>query len=301
MKQEILHIMPIGLRASVEKMLLERTDAEEIRVRIGQPLEFRCKDKSIWLSQAVTLSDMEEMFTFISRYSIYAYEEEIRQGFLTIEGGNRIGFAGQVRMENGQILHMTHIRFMNIRIAGEHKDCAKTLMPWLFDEMGEFLNTLLISRPGVGKTTFLRDCIRIISNGDGARAGKKVCVIDERSEIAACHLGIPQNDVGKRTDVLDGCLKEEGMRLSLRGMSPEVIAVDELGGKKEAKAVGQILLSGCKILGTVHGEEMGQIVKLAGMKRMCREKWFQRYVFLNKRENGERYFVIYDQEYNRIC
>lgn len=301
MKQEILHIMPIRLRPLMEQSLRERADAEEIRVRIGQPLELRCREKSVWLSQTVTLADMEEMLTFISRYSIYAYEEEIRQGFLTIEGGNRIGFAGQVRLEGGKILHMTNIRFLNIRLAREQKGCAKELIPWLFEERGRFLNTLLVARPGIGKTTCLRDCVRMISNGDGIRSGKKVCVIDERSEIAACHLGIPQNDVGVCTDVLDGCPKQEGMRMALRGMSPEVIAVDELGGKKDAKAVGQILLSGCGILGTVHGDTAEQVRQMAGMKKMCREKWFQRYVFLKKKENGERFFQIYDGEFNRIC
>ncbi len=300
MKQKILHIMPLSLRASIGLILQNQPDAEEIRIRIGQPPELRCRDKSIWLSQTITQSDMEEMLTFISRYSIYAYEEEIRQGFLTIEGGSRIGFAGQVRRERGQVLCMTNIRFLNIRIASQQKGCAQEILPRLFDEGGGFLNTLLVSKPGIGKTTLLRDCVRMISNGDGRRRGKKVCVIDERSEIAACYLGVPQNDVGVCTDVLDGCPKAEGMRMALRGMSPEVIAVDELGGKQEAKAVGQILLSGCGVLGTVHGDTMEQLAKLAGMKRMCREGWFQRYVFLKRRENGERFFQIYDGEQNRI-
>ncbi|MCI8490645.1 MAG: stage III sporulation protein AA [Lachnospiraceae bacterium] len=301
MKQDIVHIMPIRLRPLMERVLKQETELEEIRIRIGQPPEFRCSRNSIWLSETVTAKDIEEMLTFISRYSIYAYEEEIRQGFLTIEGGNRIGFAGQVRLERGQVRQMTNIRFLNIRIARERKGCGKELLRWLYDADGDVLNTLLISKPGVGKTTYLRDCIRMISDGDDGREGKKICVIDERSEIAACHLGIPQNDIGKRTDVLDGCPKGEGMRMALRSMSPEIIAVDELGGREDAGIVGEILLCGCRILGTMHGETMEHITAMEGMRQMYQRNLFQRYIFLKRAADGTRDVTVYDQEQRRLC
>lgn len=300
MIQDILHIMPVRFRTSTERILKERTDAEEIRIRIGQPLELRCKENSIWLKDNVNTEDIEEMLTFISSYSIYAYEEEIRQGFLTIAGGNRIGFAGQIRMQGGQVSYMTNIRFLNIRIAKEQKDCAKELLQWVYEDK-ELLNTLFISKPGVGKTTYLRDCIRLISDGDADRKGKKVCVIDERSEIAASYLGIPQNDVGKRTDVLDACPKQAGIQMALRSMSPEVIAVDELGEKEDASAIEQLLLCGCKLLGTMHGDSMTNIIQKAGMQEIHQKKLFQRYVFLRKTEEGNRFFEVYNQECKRLC
>lgn len=300
MKQDILHIMPVRLRDTIARRLREEEGVEEIRIRIGQPMELRYAEKSVWMSQTVTVSDMEEMLTFISRYSIYAYEEEIRQGYLTIEGGNRIGFAGQVRLLDGQVNRMTNIRFLNIRIAGERKGCAKEILPWLYED-GEFLNTLLLSNPGVGKTTCLRDCIRLISDGDGQRPGKKVCVIDERSEIAACHLGIPCNDLGRRTDVLDGCPKQAGMRMALRSMSPEVIAVDELGGSEDASSIEEMILCGCRVLGTMHGDCMEYIIKHSGMDRIYQNRLFRRYIFLQKQADGNRTFHIYDQECRQLC
>ncbi len=300
MKQEILHILPIRLRDVMKREFRNRNDIEEIRIRVGQPPEIRCAEKSVWLSQSVTAEDIEEMLTFVSDYSIYAYEEEIRQGYLTIEGGNRVGFAGQVRIEQGKVVRMTNIRFLNIRIARERKGCAKELLAWMHED-GSFLNTLLISKPGAGKTTFLRDCVRLLSDGDEERAGRKVCVIDERSEIAACHLGVPQNDLGRRTDVLDGCPKKEGMRMALRSMSPEILAVDELGGSEEARAVKEMILSGCKILGTMHGDNMDHVSQMSQLGEMHQKQLFQRYVFLNKKEDGTREWTVYNQECQRLC
>lgn len=299
-KQEIIHIMPVRLRMKLEQILREQEDLEEIRIRIGQPVELCCQNKEIWLKECITEEDLEEMLTFISKYSIYAYEEEIRQGYLTIEGGNRIGFAGQVRMKDGQVLRMTNIRFLNIRIANEKKGCAVDLLPWIY-RGGEIVNTLLISPPGIGKTTYLRDCIRLISDGAAGRAAKKVCIIDERSEIAACHLGVPQNDVGKRTDVIDGCLKREGMRMALRSMSPDIIAVDELGGREDGRAVEEMILCGCKILGTMHGESIRQVIQTAGMEELYQKKLFERYIFLRKTKDGKRACEIYDKECDRLC
>lgn len=300
MKNEILHIMPLRLRPVLEPELCRHPDLEEIRIRVGQPLELRCRGDSVFLKEQMTAQDLEEMLTFISQYSIYAYEEEIRQGFVTIEGGHRIGFAGQVRIEDGVIRHMVNIRFLNIRVAREQKDCAREMISWLYDGE-EVLNTLLISLPGIGKTTYLRDCIRLLSNGTAGKKGRKVCVIDERSEIAACHMGMPQNDLGIRTDVLDGCPKKNGMLMALRSMSPEILAVDELGDEEDARALEQVLLTGCRVVGTIHGNDIFYLLQREAVHQMHRKKLFQRYILLKKREDGKREFQVYDQELVRLC
>lgn len=300
MREEIMRIMPVRLRDMLEASLHARKDAEEIRIRVGQAPEVRCGDKDAWLPAKITAEDIEEMLTFISRYSIYAYEEEISQGYVTIAGGHRVGFAGQARLSDGRISRMTNIRFLNIRIAAERKGCADKLLPWLF-EGDRFLSALLVSGPGEGKTTCLRDCVRQLSDGGEGRKGRKVCVIDERSEIAACHLGVPQNDVGMRTDVLDQSPKRGGMRMALRSMSPEIIAVDELGGREDAREVERMILCGCGVLGTMHGDEMERVMQQEEARRMFQKKLFGRYVFLKRDGSGDRTFVIYDENAKRLC
>ena len=156
----------------------------------------------------------KSMGTFISSYSLYAYEDEMKRGFITMQGGHRIGVAGQVVMDGGKVLSLSNIYFLNIRVAREKRGCAKDIIPYLIHR-NNIYNTLFVSPPGIGKTTYLRDAIRILSNGSDRLHGMKISIIDERSEIAACRQGIPQNDIGIRSDVLDGCLKSFGMLLML--------------------------------------------------------------------------------------
>jgi stage III sporulation protein AA len=243
---------------------------------------------------------MREMITFLSRYSLYAFEEDIKSGFITLEGGHRVGIAGQVRMENGKVADIRYISFLNIRIAKQRKNCAKDMIPYIISYRNIY-NTLIVSPPGIGKTTYLRDCIRILSNGTAYLKGQKICVIDERSEIAACHLGVPQNDVGIRTDVLDRCSKAEGMLLMLRSMSPQIIAVDELGSKEDYQAVEQALNCGSRILGTVHAGNVKELWEKETISNWLKQQIFGRYIVLKKLENGNRRFEIYDEKLEQLC
>ena len=265
----------------------------EIRMRIGQPLILLYENEE-WMvngsgelikdkNQAfrVTQTHMGESLSYICNYSLYAYEEEVRQGFITIQGGHRIGLAGRVVSENGKIRTIKPITCMNIRFAHEIKGCSRKILPCLYEDR-EALSTLIISPPGCGKTTLLRDLIMQISNGSSLGPGVCVGVVDERSELGASYMGIPQNDLGIRTDVLDACPKAEGMMLLIRTMTPRVLAVDEIGGPDDFDALKAASSCGCRILATVHGDSLADIRAKPELGGILSQGYFKRYVVLSR-------------------
>jgi len=202
------------------------------------------------------------MIQKISNYSLYAYEEDIRQGFITIKGGHRIGIAGECVMEKGEVKTIRNISSVNIRICREIIGCSDKVMKYIVSGSRVY-NTIIISPPKCGKTTMLRDIARNISNGISSLGinGRKIVVIDERSEIGACHFGIPQSDLGIRTDVLDNCLKREGLIMAIRSLSPEVLICDEIGTKGDIEALMMAFNSGVNIITTIHGFTVEDLYK----------------------------------------
>lgn len=306
--EQILKLFPVHIRKVMEQAeVFQRLSQklEEIRVRVNQPLELVTADGAYFLNNgalvrqtdrqclSVSEEDLRQMSTLMSRYSLYAYEEEIRQGFLTVEGGHRIGVCGQVMQLNGRINRIYPILYLNIRIARERKACGALLYKQLWREQ-EPENTLLLSAPGNGKTTLLRDLIRLFSKGDEAHPGKRIGLVDERSEIAGCLHGIPQNDLGIRTDVLDGCPKVEGMMLLIRSMAPEILAVDEIGGREDFAAMEYAMRCGCHLLATVHAGSLEELFQKPGWDKCGQVKLFRNYVVISK-ENGERRYTVYDE------
>lgn len=234
----------------------------------------------------MTSAELEQIVQHICNYSVYAYVDEIRQGYLTLPGGHRVGVAGQVVLEEGdRIRTIKNIRYLNIRIAHEVKGAAKPVVPEVY-ENGRFCNTLILSPPGCGKTTLLRDLVREISNGNAWGAGRFVGVVDERSELAGSYLGVAQNDLGIRTDVLDCCPKAMGMMLLIRSMSPQVIAIDELGSPEDAEAVEKVLRCGCQILSTIHAEDMEELRGKSFMRGLLAERAFERFIVMAKEEGN---------------
>ena len=311
--EEIIRVFPSNLRSICQAGFGNEIEPEEIRLRIGQPVMILGKDgeyfwnlkkqsvrKDSWGSYIWQESDMKETLARMSQYSMYALEEELRGGYFTLSGGHRVGVAGKTVCEKGKIVTIRNICGLNIRIARQKRDCARGIIPWIICG-NEIYNTLILSPPGIGKTTMLRDCIRLLSEGTMEIRGQKVGIVDERSEIGASYQGIPQNDLGCRTDILDNCPKAEGMRLLLRSMSPEIIAVDELGSRDDCLAVEEVLHCGCRILGTMHVGNINELNEKMYLSQWMEKQFFERFVFLNMGQKGERKFSVYDGELQKLC
>ena len=208
--KQIINILSNDVKNVLEQEKLHFDYLQEIRLRAGYPVILLYAGKEKILTAKVTERSIRETLDYVSNYSLYAYENELKQGFITIEGGHRVGMAGQVLVENGRVKNLKHISSLNIRVSHEIFGCADKLFPYITHHK-QIHHTLIISPPRCGKTTLLRDMIRQISDGNHWVKGCSVGVVDERSELAGCYQGIPQNHMGMRTDVLDGCPKAEGM------------------------------------------------------------------------------------------
>lgn len=305
-KQQIFRILARGIRTVLEQEKLLFNDLQEIRLRIGKPLMIVYKNTE-WIlpkkdvaKHLVTKDELRETLDYISHYSLYAYEPEMRQGFITIEGGHRVGMTGKVILEKEQVKNMQYISSVNIRVAHEVIGCGNRVLPYLTKNK-DMCHTLIISPPRCGKTTLIRDLIRQISNGNTYVKGCTVGVVDERSELGGCHLGIAQNDMGMRTDILDCCPKAEGMILLIRSMSPRVLAVDEIGGEEETRAIEYAMQCGCKLLASIHGTDWDEIREKPGISRLVEQRRFERYIVLDNQNNPGAVRAVYDERGNVLC
>ena len=233
--------------------------------------------------------------------SRYAFQDEIKRGYLTIAGGHRIGICGEIVEDaDGGIKTMKYISGVNIRIAHEVKEAARNIISYLY-EGDNIINTMIISPPGCGKTTLLRDVVRRISDGNQSHKGKNVGIVDERGEIAACFQGIPQLDIGLRSDVLDNCQKKWGMNMLLRSMAPQVIAVDELGNKEEIELIHYMYGCGCSVIATVHGNSLEEVKNKKIFQSIWDEKIFQNMILLNCSGNRFQMKLYKNEEQKEGC
>lgn len=293
LERDIFPYLPAQLRC-----LLEAADSSvlqmvaEIRVRSGQPFLLTAPGRDYYISEDGAITDEAERAYFcttedvaqvvraVCRNSFYALEEELRRGYITLEGGHRIGLAGQAVVERGEVKALKNFSSVNIRLAREIKYSADKLLPHLFDEKGRLKNMLLVAPPCCGKTTLLRDIIRSLSRGGKAFRGMQVGVVDERSEIAACKDGCITNDLGWRVDVLDGCPKACGMLMLIRTMAPQVIVTDEIGRAEDVAALEEALHAGVRVIASVHGETMEDLLRRPHVRTLVEASYFDCYVFL---------------------
>lgn len=284
-KKDILPLMPERVRTAIERVETQ-FPLNEIRLRLGCPIQLVYKDfdRLLYAPNGRGMLDEDEcqrLLLGICEQSVYAWTDEMKNGFVTLAGGYRVGLGGRMVQSDERTERFSEVNYFNFRIVREVKNCSASLLPMIKDERGKLLSTLIISPPGLGKTTLLRDIIRAVSSGQGLKA-QKVSIADERFEVAGCVRGRPQFDIGPRSDIVSGTRKALAMRKMLASLSPEVIATDELQHKSDVEAALEAQSSGVTILSTAHGRDIIDVNKRPSMAQLLRERVFNRYVELKE-------------------
>ncbi|MDM5189915.1 stage III sporulation protein AA [Bacillus sp. DX4.1] len=279
--KEVLEVLPKHMKQFIENCKQYST-LEEIRVRIGRPLECIAHGEVYFYDYIVTAEDAIYLLNKLSQYSIYTMEEELKRGYVTLRGGHRIGLAGKVITEKSTVKMIRDVSSFNIRIARQKIGIAEPLLPYLYHS--RWFNTMVIGPPQTGKTTLLRDVARCMSQGVASHKipSCKVGIIDERSEIAGCVKGIPQYEFGPRVDVLDACPKAEGMMMMIRSMSPDVLIVDEIGRREDSEAIMEAVHAGVQLFISAHGFSYEDVIKRPSLRAIMELGVFDRFVELSK-------------------
>ena len=278
--RQILSRLPQSVKEELE--ILPQSvisETEEIRLRCGQNVRLQGHGRDKIISHIVTAEELVKTLNSLIRYSYYAYEEDLAKGFITIEGGHRVGVCGKAVVKKGHTCLIKEVSSMNIRFCREVPGCAEKIKDYLTDENNQPLNTLIVSPPGCGKTTLLRDIARFLSY-----KGLIVAVCDERSEIAGMYNSMPSFDLGPRTDILDGAPKAQGMEMLIRSMSPQVIITDETGKQDDIEAIRQCMTTGVSVITSIHGCSREDAMRSAAAP-LIETDFFKNIIYLS-REKG---------------
>ncbi len=286
---EVLPYFPGKIRYALEQLAVAQwLDVEEIRLRANAPLTISVWGESCFVTETggisnhekdalrVTQNEVQTTYLAVCENSVYAHMEEIRQGFITIRGGHRVGICGKAVVEDGMIKTFREISSLNIRIAHEVIGVADGIINKIVCGT-EVKSTLIISPPQTGKTTLLRDITRQISN-----RGFKTGVADDRGELGAMFDGVAQNDLGAQTDLIDNAPKADAILLLLRTMSPKVIISDEIACEKDVNAIRLAHGTGVSIVATTHGRCLDEIKRRAVLKPIFQDNVFEQIILLQR-------------------
>lgn len=296
MIDEILRILPSYISNEIIKLNCSQ-NITEIRLRTKCKVIIICGKNEMVLNCIITPKTILDILLNVSKNSIYAIQNDINNGFVVIRGGHRIGISGEVVYVDDKIKNIKNICSLNIRVARQIYGCADMVLPKIISG-NNFLNTLIVSPPGCGKTTLIRDIIRQISNGIPSLNfnGKNVALIDERGEIASVYEGVASLDVGIRTDIMSNVNKASGMKMMIRSMAPDVIATDEIGKKEDIIAIKEAILSGVKVVFTMHGDSIKSILKNENIKELLNLNIFSKIIVLSNGKIPGIIEKVYDTE-----
>ena len=296
MIDEILKVLPKYISNEILRLNCSQ-NITEIRLRTKCKVILKCINNEIVLDCIATTNAILDVLLNVSKNSIYAIQNDINNGFVIIRGGHRIGVSGEVVYVDGKIKNIKNICSLNIRVAKQVYGCADKVLKSIIQN-GKVNNTLIVSTPGCGKTTLIRDIVRQISNGVPSInfKGKNVSLIDERGEIASVYEGVASLDVGVRTDIMSNVTKSTGMKMMIRSMAPDVIATDEIGKKEDIVAIKEAMLSGVSVIVTMHGDSLQDINKNKDIKELLDMNTFSKIIILSNGKVPGIVEKIYDLE-----
>lgn len=295
---ELKRVLPSFLSEKIDKNY-DIEKLQEIRLIINKPPILNYDNKEVIENGILKKEDIELMMKRISNYSLYAYEEEIKNGYITLPGGHRIGLCGEAVLDDENIKGIKNVSSLIVRINKEVKGCSKKILPYICSKE-RIKNTLIISPPKCGKTTLLRDITKEVSNGNIYTEGKKTVVIDERSEIGACLFGVPQLDLGLRTSVIDSCPKSKGIMMAVRTLSPEVVICDEIGLKKDVEAIINALNCGISLITSIHGYDVNDYENRMVFREAIENQVFQIVIVLSATRGAGTVEKIIDYKNQKI-